>query len=71
MGMYAYHYLSGLLRLESKRNYTKIGLAAGVAGENIQHFMSNSPWSGWRAIEQVRRRSKPRRSGTGRCLGGR
>jgi SRSO17 transposase len=52
-GHYAYHYLSGLLRLDSKRNYTNIGLAAGVSAENIQHFMTNSPWSGWRAIEQV------------------
>lgn len=57
-GHYAYHYLSGLLRLESKRNYTKIGLAAGVSAENIQHFMTNSPWSGWRAIEQVQEEVK-------------
>jgi len=42
-GEYAYHYLSCLLRMETKRNYTNIGRAAGVAGENIQHFMSNSP----------------------------
>jgi len=58
VGHYAYHYLSGLLRLESKRNYTKIGLAAGVHGENIQHFMTNSPWSGRRAIEQVQEEIK-------------
>jgi SRSO17 transposase len=57
-GHYAYHYLSGLLRLESKRNYTKIALAAGVSAENIQHFMTNSPWSGWRAIEQVQEEVK-------------
>jgi SRSO17 transposase len=57
-GHYAYHYLSGLLRLESKRNYTNIGLAAGVPGENIQHFMTNSPWSGWRAIGQVQEEVK-------------
>ena len=44
MGEYAYHYLSGLLRLETPRNYANIGRATGVAGENIQHFMSNSPW---------------------------
>ena len=57
-GHYAYHYLSGLLRLESKRNYTNIALAAGVPAENIQHFMTNSPWSGWRAIEQVQEEIK-------------
>jgi hypothetical protein len=44
-GEYAYHYLSGLLRLDTKRNYTEIGRATGIAGENIQHFMPNSPWS--------------------------
>jgi len=52
-GEYAYHYLSCLLRMETKRNYTNIGRAAGVAGENIQHFMSNSPWSVRAVLEQV------------------
>jgi len=50
---YAYHYLSGLLRLETKRNYTNIGRATGVAGENVQHFMSNSPWSAGAPLDQV------------------
>ena len=58
MGEYAYHYLSGLLRLETKRNYTNIGEATGVSGENIQHFMSNSPWSGEMAIAQVQEEIK-------------
>ncbi len=53
MGQYAYHYLSALLRLETKRNYSNIGTASGVSGENIQHFMSNSPWSGEVVIDQV------------------
>ncbi len=51
---YAYHYLSGLLRMETERHYTNIGQAAGVPGENIQHFMSNAPWSAQAALEQVR-----------------
>jgi len=55
---YAYHYLSGLLRLETKRNYTNIGRATGVAGENVQHFMSNSPWSAGAALDQVLREIK-------------
>jgi len=55
---YAYHYLSGLLRLEVNRNYTSIGRATGVAGENIQHFMSNSPWSIQAHLEQVREEIK-------------
>jgi SRSO17 transposase len=55
---YAYHYLSALLRLESKRNYTNIGRTAGISGENIQHFMSNSPWSKQTSLEQVREELK-------------
>lgn len=51
---YAYHYLSGLLRLETDRHYTNIGRAAGVAGENVQHFMSNSPWSAQAPVNQTR-----------------
>ena len=60
-GVYAYHYLSCLLRMESKRNYANIGRAAGVTGENIQHFMSNSPWSARAVMEQVQQeiRSTP------------
>ena len=57
-GEYAYHYLSGLLRMETKRNYTNIGQAAGVAGENIQHFMSNSPWATRLVLEQVQEEIK-------------
>lgn len=57
-GEYAYHYLSGLLRLEANRNYTNIGQATGVSGENIQHFMSNSPWSMRIALDQVREEIK-------------
>ena len=57
-GVYAYHYLSCLLRMETKRNYTNIGRAAGVAGENIQHFMSNSPWSARVTVEQVQQEIK-------------
>lgn len=53
VGEYAYHYLSALLRLETKRNYTNIGRAAEVPGENIQHFMSNSPWTMQLVPEQV------------------
>jgi len=50
---YAYRYLSGLLRLETDRNYTNIGRATGVAAENVQHFMSNSPWSARASLDQV------------------
>jgi len=50
--------LGGLLRLECKRHYTNIGRAAGVSGENIQHFMSNSPWVTQMVLEQVREEIK-------------
>ncbi len=52
-GEYARHYLSALLRMETQRNYTNIGRATGQSGENIQHFMSNSPWEARRVWERV------------------
>ena len=51
---YAYHYLSGLLRMETNRNFSQIGRVTGQAGENLQHFMSNSPWSAQVVCRQVR-----------------
>lgn len=57
-GEYAYHYLSALLRMETKRNYTNIGQTAGVSGENIQHFMSKSPWALQPIFKQVREEIK-------------
>lgn len=57
-GEYAYHYLSCLLCMETKRNYTNIGRAAGAAGENIQHFMSDSPWLAQTAMKQVQQEIK-------------
>lgn len=50
---YARHYLSGLLRMERNRHYSGIGREAGVEGQNIQHFMSNSPWSAEAIYRQV------------------
>lgn len=52
---YAYVYLSGLLRMEAKRNFANIGRKTNVAGQNIQHFMSNSPWSAQAVIRRVQR----------------
>jgi len=51
---YAYQYLRALLYLETDRNYAHIGRAVGVAGENIQHFMSKSPWSAPQVMAQAR-----------------
>ncbi len=50
---YAYHYLSGLLRMEKDRKFVNIGRQADVPGQNIQHFVSNSPWSAQAVIRQV------------------
>ena len=44
---YGLHYLSGLLRMEAKRDITHIALATGVAEQNMQQFISDSPWSGY------------------------
>jgi SRSO17 transposase len=43
---YARHYLCGLLRMQTHRNFSGIGQEAGISAQNLQHFMSNSPWSG-------------------------
>jgi SRSO17 transposase len=47
--------LSGLLRMETHRHFTGIGREAGVEGQNMQHFMSNSPWSGAAVCAQVQK----------------
>jgi len=43
---YGYDYMSGLLRMEDKRTMANIGRQASVPEQNMQHFMSQSPWSG-------------------------
>lgn len=51
--VFAYNYLSGLLRMKSDRNYANIGRQTGASGQGVQHFMSNSPWSAQAVIRQV------------------
>lgn len=41
--------------MRTGRNFTNIGRNSDVPGENIQHFMSNSPWSSQGVLKQVRR----------------
>lgn len=55
---YARHYLSGLLRMEGNRHDSGIGREAGVEGQNLQHFMSNSPWSAEAVYRQVQEEVK-------------
>ena len=52
---YAYHYLSGLLRMKEKRNFAVIGRTTDQLGENIQYFLSNSPWSARAVYQQVQK----------------
>ena len=50
---YGLSYIKGLLRMKSNRNIAEIAREAGVSEQNMQHFISNSPWSGRLMIEQV------------------
>jgi SRSO17 transposase len=46
--------------MEAKRNMSNIGRKTNVSGQNMQHFMSNSPWSGWDLITGIREEIKTR-----------
>jgi SRSO17 transposase len=50
---YGLSYLKGLLRLKADRNMAEIAREADISEQNMQHFISNSPWSGFEMIEQV------------------
>jgi SRSO17 transposase len=50
---YGLKYISGLLRMEADRNLANVGRKTGVSGQNLQHFMSNSTWSGEKVILAV------------------
>jgi len=53
---YARVYLQGLLWMEGKRNYTNIArrvIGPEDDGQSLQHFMSDSPWSGKKVFEQI------------------
>jgi len=39
--------------MENDRNLTNVGRKTEVAGQNLQHFISNSPWSGRSLIEAI------------------
>lgn len=55
---YGLHYLSGLLRMDSRRNMANIGRQTGVDEQNMQHFMSNSPWPSRAVIAGVQEELK-------------
>jgi SRSO17 transposase len=50
---YGVCYLSGLLRMKTDRNMAEIAREMAVPEQNMQHFMSNSPWSGRAMIESI------------------
>ncbi len=50
---YGFHYISGLLRMENKRTMANIGRKTNISKQNIQHFMSNSPWSGPMLVSEI------------------
>lgn len=50
---YGEAYLSGLLRLQETRTYTAISRGQALPMQDMQQFMSDSPWQGIRVIEQV------------------
>lgn len=50
---YGLQYVSGMLRMESQRNMANIGRKTHVSYQNLQHFMSHSPWSAQALIRRV------------------
>lgn len=50
---YALHYLSGQLRLDTGRNFARLARVAGVGEQNLQHFISQSPWQAQLVYRQV------------------
>jgi SRSO17 transposase len=50
---YGVEYVSGLLRLPTQRTIVNISRQTGVAPQNMQQFISDSPWAAGRVIGQV------------------
>lgn len=53
---YAWFYLRGLLTMDIQRNYANIArrvIDPTDDGQNLQQFMSDSPWSGEKVFEQI------------------
>src|SRR3990172_2867044 len=52
----AWVYLRGLLTMESERNFSNIArrvLGIDSDGQNLQQFMSDSPWPGQGVFDQI------------------
>jgi SRSO17 transposase len=51
---HAYHYLRGQLTMDTERNFANMARnITGDDGQALQHFMSNSPWSGQAVFGQI------------------
>ncbi|MCH8294563.1 transposase [Candidatus Poribacteria bacterium] len=53
---HAFVYLRGLLTMDQKRNYANISrrvIDPKEDGQNLQHFMSDSPWKGQAVFAQI------------------
>jgi len=51
---HAYHYLRGQLTMDTERNCANMARnITGDDGQALQHFMSNSPWSGQAVFGQI------------------
>ena len=50
---YGFHYLSGLLRMDKHRNMATISRNTGQSAQNMQHFISNSPWSSRALLDRI------------------
>lgn len=55
---YGVEYVSGLVRMTSQRTITEISRQTGVASQNMQQFISDSPWAGPSLIEAVQEEVK-------------
>lgn len=51
---YALDFLSGLLRMTEGRNFSNISRMTGQSPQNVQHFMTNSPWSAQEVLARIR-----------------
>lgn len=61
---YAWFYLRGLLTMDTERNYANIArrvIDPSNDGQNLQQFMSDSPWSGSEVFKQIQTEIKERR----------
>jgi SRSO17 transposase len=65
---YGLAYVSGLIRMDAKRNIANIGRQTGVSEQNMQHFITHSSWSARTLIEQMQQAVVQRGELTGGML---